>query len=65
MSNARYGGTPGRVIVQEGGGAVVCGLQAHEQACHALLVTRVRDADGVDRSGVEFFAGGGYLTDRV
>ncbi|MGO4616284.1 methionyl-tRNA formyltransferase [Nocardia sp. 2YAB30] len=63
VSDARYGGTAGRVIVQEGGGAVVCGPQAFRGENNALLVTRVRTADGVEHEGAEFFGRGGYLTD--
>lgn len=62
ISEARYGGTPGRVIVQEGGGAVVCGPDTHGDPGPALVITRVRGADGVERKGTEFFGGGGYLT---
>jgi methionyl-tRNA formyltransferase len=61
VSEACYGGTPGRVIVQEGGGAVVCGPLAYRGGNRALVITRVRAAGGVERSGDEFFAGGGYL----
>ncbi|NUS94363.1 MAG: methionyl-tRNA formyltransferase, partial [Nocardia sp.] len=63
LSSARYGGTPGRVIVQEDGGVVVCGPDAHRGDNHGLRITRVRDADGVEHSGAEFFRRGGYLTD--
>ncbi|MCM6776025.1 methionyl-tRNA formyltransferase [Nocardia sp. CDC159] len=63
VSEARYGGTPGRVIVQEGGGAVVCGPDAHRGGNHGLLITRVRTADGQERDAAEFFRRGGYLTD--
>ncbi|GAA5082340.1 methionyl-tRNA formyltransferase [Nocardia iowensis] len=63
VSAARYGGTPGRVIVQEGGGAVVTGADAHRGGNHALVLTRVRDSLGVEHDGAEFFARGGYLTD--
>ncbi|MFI9506263.1 methionyl-tRNA formyltransferase [Nocardia sp. NPDC052566] len=64
VSEARYGGTPGRVIVQEGGGAVVTGSDAHRGGNHGLVIGRVRTADGVERAGAEFFARGGYLTDQ-
>ncbi|MEV0105648.1 methionyl-tRNA formyltransferase [Nocardia sp. NPDC050799] len=64
VSTARYGGTPGRVIVQEGGGVVVCGPDAHRGENHGLLITRVR-AGGVEHSGAEFFRRGGYLTDAA
>jgi methionyl-tRNA formyltransferase len=60
-SKARFGGTVGRVIVQEGGGAVVCGPNAHRGANRALVITRVRGADGVERAGSDVFARGGYL----
>ena len=61
ISEARYGGTPGRVIVQEGAGAVVTGTVAHRGQNRALLITRVRTADGAEHRGEEFFARGGYL----
>lgn len=64
VSQARYGGTPGRVIVQEGGGAVVSGPDAYRGGNCALVVTRVRSADGVEHRGDEFFLRGGYLTDQ-
>ncbi|WP_405489008.1 methionyl-tRNA formyltransferase [Nocardia sp. NBC_00511] len=63
VSEARYGGTAGRVIVQEGGGAVVCGPDPRRGHNHGLVITRVRTADGVERDGAEFFVRGGYLTD--
>ncbi|MEV0063512.1 methionyl-tRNA formyltransferase [Nocardia sp. NPDC050718] len=63
ISEARYGGTAGRVIVQEGGGAVVCGAQPHRGGNQALVITRVRTAAGTEHDGAEFFARGGYLTD--
>ncbi len=65
VSEARYGGTPGRVIVQEGGGAVVCGPQAYRGGNRALVITLVRTADGVEHRGAEFFVRGGYLSDRI
>ena len=64
VSDARYGGTPGRVIVQEGGGAVVSGPDAYRGGNHALVITRIRTADGVEHRGDEFFSRGGYLTNR-
>ncbi|WP_040774263.1 methionyl-tRNA formyltransferase [Nocardia pneumoniae] len=64
VSQARYGGTPGRVIVQEGGGAVVAGPDAHRGGNRGLVITRVRTAAGVEHSGAEFFTRGGYLADR-
>jgi len=62
VSEARYGGTPGRVIVQEGGGAVVAGPSAYRGGNHALVITRVRGSDGAEHRGDEFFLRGGYLT---
>ncbi|WP_063047476.1 methionyl-tRNA formyltransferase [Nocardia pseudovaccinii] len=64
VSEARYGGTPGRVIVQEGGGAVVCGTEAHRGRNRGLVLTRIRTADGTEHSAAEFFTRGGYLTDQ-
>ncbi|WP_280316231.1 methionyl-tRNA formyltransferase [Nocardia abscessus] len=64
VSEACYGGTPGRVIVQEGGGAVVTGADAHRGGNRALVITRVRTAAGAEHDGAEFFARGGYLTDQ-
>ena len=63
VSDARYGGTNGRVIVQEGGGAVVCGPDARRGRNHALVITTGRTADGVEHRGDAFFRRGGYLTD--
>ncbi|MCU1640413.1 MAG: putative formyltransferase [Nocardia sp.] len=63
ISEANYGGTTGRVVVQEGGGVVVCGPNALRGNNRGLVITRVRTADGVERDGGEFFVRGGYLTD--
>lgn len=64
VSEACYGGTPGRVIVQEGGGAVVSGPSAYRGGNPAVVVTRIRTAGGEDRRGDDFFLRGGYLTDQ-
>jgi methionyl-tRNA formyltransferase len=64
VSEARFGGTPGRVIVQEGGGAVVSGSDARRGGNRGLVITRVRTADGVERGGAEVFVRGGYLNSR-
>ncbi|MGY4103365.1 methionyl-tRNA formyltransferase [Nocardia sp. R16R-3T] len=64
VSQARYGGTPGRVIVQEGGGAVVCGPEAYRGRNRGLVLTRIRTADGAEHAAAEFFTRGGYLTDQ-
>lgn len=63
VSEARYGGTPGRVIVQEGGGVVVCGPDPIRGRNKGLVITAVRTADGVEHAGADFFRRGGYLTD--
>ncbi len=65
ISEARYGGTTGRVIVQEGGGTVVSGPDPFRGANHGLVLTRIRTADGVEHRGDEFFGRGGYLTSAV
>lgn len=64
VSEAGYGGTPGRVIVQEEGGAVVCGPDSHRGNNRSLVITRVRSADGVECGGEKFFRRGGYLTSQ-
>jgi methionyl-tRNA formyltransferase len=64
VSDARYGGTTGRVIVQEGGGAVVSGADAYRGGNRGLVITRVRGEDGAEHRGDEFFLPGGYLTDK-
>ncbi|BBX72922.1 methionyl-tRNA formyltransferase [Mycobacterium shinjukuense] len=61
VSQARFGGTPGRVVVQEGGGAVVCGPSAYRGGNRGLVITRVRTADTAEHRGDEFFVRGGYL----
>ncbi|MFE3542401.1 methionyl-tRNA formyltransferase [Nocardia sp. NPDC059177] len=65
ISEACYGGTNGRVIVQEDGGAVVSGPDAVRGRNRGLVITRVRTADGVEHDGAEFFRRGGYLTDSA
>src|SRR5688500_19952312 len=62
VAEIRYGGTPGRVIVQEGGGAVVYGPAAYRGGNLGLVITRVRSADGAEHPGDTFFRRGGYLT---
>ena len=61
VSDARYGGTPGRVMVQEEGGVVVCGSDARRGGNRGLVITRVRSSDGVECSGEKYFRRGGYL----
>jgi methionyl-tRNA formyltransferase len=65
VSEIRYGGTPGRVVVQEDGGAVVCGPEAYLGGNCGLVITKVRSADGAEHSGDKFFRRGGYLTSRA
>jgi methionyl-tRNA formyltransferase len=64
VSEALYGGTPGRVIAQEGGGVVVSGPTAYRGGNGGLVITRIRSADGVEWSGDEFFRRGGYLSNQ-
>ena len=65
LSEARYGGTPGRVVVVEGAGVVVCGPDAHRGNNRGLRITRVRTADGREHDAARFFARGGYLVDAA
>lgn len=65
LSEVRYGGTPGRVIVQEDGGAVVAGPEAYLGGNRGLVITRVRSSDGTEHSGDKFFRRGGYLTSQA
>ncbi|WP_026423032.1 methionyl-tRNA formyltransferase [Actinokineospora inagensis] len=66
VSEAKYGGTPGRVFYREGDGvAIVAGHDARRGRNHALLVTSVRTADGTELPAHEYFKHmGGYLTSR-
>ena len=66
VSEAVYGGTPGRIFYREGDGvAVVAGAEARRGRSKALLVKRVRTADGVELKSHEYFKHmGGYLTSR-
>lgn len=61
ISDARYGGTPGRVMVQEEGGVVVCGAAPHRGHNRGLVITRLRSSEGVECSGEKYFRRGGYL----
>lgn len=65
VSEARYGGTPGRVIVQEDGGVVVSGPNAYRGGNRGLVITRIRCAGGVECSGNEYFRRGGYLNSHA
>ncbi|NNH70470.1 methionyl-tRNA formyltransferase [Nocardia uniformis] len=63
ISDYRFGGTPGRVVVVDGQAAVVCGRDSFRGGNHALVVTALRDAEGREHDPAEFFSRGGYLTD--
>ncbi|WP_406270222.1 methionyl-tRNA formyltransferase [Nocardia sp. NBC_00881] len=63
VSAACYGGTAGRVVVQEGGGVVVCGRDAIRGRNRGLVINLVRTMDDCEHTGAEFFSRGGYLTD--
>ncbi|MFJ4790213.1 methionyl-tRNA formyltransferase [Streptomyces sp. NPDC088794] len=66
VSEACYGGTPGRIFIREGDGVViVAGAEAHNGRCRGLLVRRVRTEDGTELAATEYFRTmGGYLTAR-
>lgn len=65
VSEACYGGTPGRIFYREGddGVAIVAGADARRGRNRGLLVTRVRTEDGTELTAQEYFTHmGGYLT---
>ncbi|MGD9528819.1 methionyl-tRNA formyltransferase [Pseudonocardia sp.] len=65
VTDAPYGGTPGRVFVRDGKGGVVivAGADARRGRNPGLVVRRVRTDDGQELSGDEYFRRlGGYLT---
>jgi methionyl-tRNA formyltransferase len=64
VSEACYGGTPGRVFIREGDGVViVAGAEARRGRSRGLVVERVRTEDGADLPATEVFRTmGGYLT---
>ncbi|MFD6426240.1 methionyl-tRNA formyltransferase, partial [Streptomyces sp. NPDC060198] len=66
VSEARYGGTPGRVFYREGEGVViVAGADARTGRNHGLAITRVRTEDGRELPATQYFTSmGGYLTNR-
>jgi methionyl-tRNA formyltransferase len=66
VSEAVYGGTPGRIFYREGDGVtIVAGADARRGRSKALLVKKVRTADGVELKAHEYFEHmGGYLTSR-
>lgn len=66
VSRCAYGGTPGRVFIEEDGGMViVAGVDAYRGRSRGLVLDVVRTDDGVDHAALDYFGhGGGYLTDR-
>jgi methionyl-tRNA formyltransferase len=66
VSQGRYGGTPGRIFIREGGGVViVAGAEARSGRLPGLVVKRVRTEDGVEHAATDHFRTmGGYLTAR-
>ncbi|MEV4707050.1 methionyl-tRNA formyltransferase [Actinoplanes sp. NPDC049316] len=64
VSQAVYGGTPGRIFYREGDGvAVVAGAEARRGRNKALLVKKVRTDDGTELAAHDYFTTmGGYLT---
>ncbi|RZT15967.1 methionyl-tRNA formyltransferase [Mycobacterium sp. BK558] len=64
VSRCAYGGTPGRVFIDEDGGMViVAGADAYRGRSPGLVLDAVRTDDGVDHRAVDYFGhGGGYLT---
>lgn len=66
LSEARYGGTPGRIFIREGDGVViVAGADARTGRRPGLLVRRVRDDSGTEYAAADYFRTmGGYLTAR-
>lgn len=66
VSEARYGGTPGRIFYREGEDVViVAGADARRGRNHGLAITRVRTEDGRELAATEYFTSmGGYLTAR-
>jgi len=63
VSQTCFGGTPGRVVVQDGEAAAVCGPQGYRGRNRGLVIGRVRTADGREHRAAEYFSRGGYLTD--
>jgi methionyl-tRNA formyltransferase len=64
VSRCTYGGTPGRVFIEEDGGMViVAGADAYRGQSPGLVLDVVRTDDGVERDALAYFGhGGGYLT---
>lgn len=66
VSQARYGGTPGRIFIREGDGVViVAGADARGGHRRGLLVRTIRTDDGTEYAATDWFRTmGGYLTTR-
>ncbi|MFB7287483.1 methionyl-tRNA formyltransferase [Actinacidiphila glaucinigra] len=66
VSQARYGGTPGRIFIREGDGVViVAGADARGGHRKGLLVRTIRTDDGTEYAAGDWFRTmGGYLTTR-
>ncbi|MEV8533408.1 methionyl-tRNA formyltransferase [Streptomyces sp. NPDC051211] len=66
VSEAKYGGTPGRIFYREGNGVViVAGADARTGRNHGLAITRVRTEAGEEMFATDYFTRmGGYLTSR-
>ncbi|MYZ38343.1 MULTISPECIES: methionyl-tRNA formyltransferase [unclassified Streptomyces] len=66
VSQARYGGTPGRIFIREGDGVViVAGPDARTGRSKGLVIRRLRTEDGTEHAATEYFRTmGGYLTAR-
>ncbi|MET7640142.1 methionyl-tRNA formyltransferase [Streptomyces sp. NPDC005438] len=64
VSEAHYGGTPGRIFIPEGDGVViVAGPEARRGRSRGLVIQRLRTEDDRELSAKEYFRTmGGYLT---
>ena len=66
VSEAVYGGTPGRIFYREGDGVtIVAGADARRGRNRALVVRKVRTSECKELPALEYFTRmGGYLTSR-
>lgn len=64
VTDAPYGGTPGRIFIRDGDGVVVVtGADARRGRNPGLVIERLRTDDGREFTGAEYFTRmGGYLT---
>jgi methionyl-tRNA formyltransferase len=64
VTEAPFGGTPGRIFIRQGSGVViVAGADSRRGRNPGLVIERVRLDDGRELDGVEYFTRmGGYLT---